>query len=354
MSLFCARQVLTSFTLTDTQGCGMKGEAGVSRQVISMGRGMNTDIRLSVVFWQHPKTKKTVRRLGLEGIRSLQVLWLWAAQNRPDGSLSGMDGEDIELAADWQGEEGAFFALCLGMWIDETPEGYTLHDWQEHNPWEAEAQECSEKARKAARARWGTDKSEDAETMLEHAASNAPLLSSPLPSTPDLSSPDPESEACVCADAGADEAEPRAALACAEFFAAFPEQHRGSRTEAEREWAALKAHRALPGLPRLLDALGQWEDSEAWKRQGGRYVPSAANFLRREYWLRKPPEPTGPNTSGANGTARPRANTVAQKQTQDNDDMAKMLLMKRRNDDAQSQFHASLAGQSGHSLPAGR
>ena len=38
-------------------------------------QGMNTDIRLAVGFWQHPKTRKTIRRLGLEGIRSLQVLW---------------------------------------------------------------------------------------------------------------------------------------------------------------------------------------------------------------------------------------------------------------------------------------
>lgn len=108
---------------------------------------MNSDIRLSVGFWQHPKTKKTVRRLGLEGIRSLQILWAWAAVNRPDGNLSGMDWEDIELAADWQGEERKFFDTCLGMWIDETPDGYTLHDWQEHNPWASEADTRSDAAR---------------------------------------------------------------------------------------------------------------------------------------------------------------------------------------------------------------
>ena len=95
-----------------------------------MGEGMNTDIRLSVGFWQHPKTKKTARRLGLEGIRSLQVLWLWSTQYRPDGNLSGMDWEDTELAADWQGEERKFFDTCLGMWVDETSDGYVLHDWQ--------------------------------------------------------------------------------------------------------------------------------------------------------------------------------------------------------------------------------
>lgn len=108
---------------------------------------MNTDIRLSVGFWQHPKTRKTAKRLGLEGVRSLQILWLWAALNRPDGNLSGMDWEDIELASDWQGEERAFFDFCLGVWIDESPQGYVLHDWKDHNSWASEADERSDKAR---------------------------------------------------------------------------------------------------------------------------------------------------------------------------------------------------------------
>lgn len=108
---------------------------------------MNTDFRISVGFWQNPKTKKTIKRLGLEGVRSLQILWSWTAQNKPDGYLTGMDWEDIELAADWLGEEKAFFNFCLGMWIDETENGLYLHDWQEHNPWAAEALDRSDKAR---------------------------------------------------------------------------------------------------------------------------------------------------------------------------------------------------------------
>ncbi|WP_206214348.1 hypothetical protein [Desulfovibrio sp. ZJ369] len=37
-----------------------------------------------------------------------------------------MDWEDIELAADWQGDERAFFDHCLGVWIDEVEGGYVL------------------------------------------------------------------------------------------------------------------------------------------------------------------------------------------------------------------------------------
>lgn len=109
---------------------------------------MNIDFRISVDFWQHPKTKKLIRRTGLEGVRSLQILWAWTACNRSSGVLSDMDEEDIELAADWQGDIGTFIAALKEMhWIDETPEGYVLHEWLEHNPWVADDENRSNKAR---------------------------------------------------------------------------------------------------------------------------------------------------------------------------------------------------------------
>lgn len=142
---------------------------------------MNTDIRLSVGFWLHPKTRRLAKRLGLEAVRSLQILWLWAAQNRPDGNLSGLDEEDIELAADWQGEEKAFFTACLGAWIDEIDGGYVLHDWAEHNPWQAEAEARSDAARKAALARWGNAPASKTH-MRKQCARNAPASDAQCPS----------------------------------------------------------------------------------------------------------------------------------------------------------------------------
>ena len=109
---------------------------------------MNTDIRLSVGFWQHPKTKKLTRRLGLEAVRSLQILWLWCAVNRPGGQLSGMDNEDIELAADWQGEENAFVtALCSIGFLDGSDGNLSLHGWQENNTWAAASDMRSDASR---------------------------------------------------------------------------------------------------------------------------------------------------------------------------------------------------------------
>lgn len=109
---------------------------------------MNRDIRLSVGFWEHPKTVKLSRRLGLEGVRSLQILWLWATQNRPDGVLSGMNAEDIEIAAKWDGEPTALYAVLTELrFVDTTAPSddsgqpvHSLHGWSEHNSWQAESE----------------------------------------------------------------------------------------------------------------------------------------------------------------------------------------------------------------------
>lgn len=109
---------------------------------------MNTDIRLSIDFWTHPKTVKLERRVGLEAVKSLQILWIWAAKNRPSGDLSGMDSEDVEIAAQWSGAEGQFFdeALKIG-WLEKAGNRLLLHDWKIHNPWAANSEGRGDKAR---------------------------------------------------------------------------------------------------------------------------------------------------------------------------------------------------------------
>jgi len=108
---------------------------------------MNTDIRLSTGFWFHPKTKRLIRDAGLEAVRSLQILWCWVAQNRPDGDISDLDCDDIEDAADWNGQRGEFYSSIRERWIDENEGKLLIHDWQEHNSWAAESGERSDESR---------------------------------------------------------------------------------------------------------------------------------------------------------------------------------------------------------------
>ncbi|MFU2207203.1 hypothetical protein [Solidesulfovibrio sp. C21] len=109
---------------------------------------MNTDIRLSTEFWDHPKTVKLERRLGLQGPKSLQILWMWTAKNHPDGRLEGEDVEGIEIAAKWPGNESTFVETLVSLrWLDQDGDTFCLHDWREHNAWAAEADSRSDKSR---------------------------------------------------------------------------------------------------------------------------------------------------------------------------------------------------------------
>ena len=106
------------------------------------------DIRIDVEFFSHPKTVKLERRLGLEAVKALMVLWTWAARNRPDGDLSGLENEDIEIAAGWMGEVNKLAPTLNALgWLDGEPGTFRLHQWQEYNPWVAEMQSRSDKAR---------------------------------------------------------------------------------------------------------------------------------------------------------------------------------------------------------------
>lgn len=112
---------------------------------------MATDARLSVGLAAHPKTKKLIRRIGGDGAWRLVCLFLWCAANRSDGNLAGMSDEDIELAVDWGGDDGAFVAALSSVgFLDGDEFSRSIHDWEEHNPWAAGSEARSEKARWAA------------------------------------------------------------------------------------------------------------------------------------------------------------------------------------------------------------
>lgn len=140
---------------------------------------MADDIRISLGFWSHHKTVKLKRRVGLEGVESLLKLWAWTAQNRPNGALTCMDIEDLEIAAGWAGEPGTFIAILHELrWLDHDGDTYSVHGWEEHQPWVVGSGARKQKASSAARARWEKTKEEHQECS-EH----APSMPTAMPST---------------------------------------------------------------------------------------------------------------------------------------------------------------------------
>ena len=137
---------------------------------------MNSDIRISVNFVQHPKTKKTIRKYGHAAIVSIIALWGFAAQRRPEGNLTGMDADEIAIAACWDGDEQEFFDMCVEMkWIDVHEDGEIhLHGWKEAQGYVINAPARAERSRRAAQARWEKREKKELEQISgDNAACNA-------------------------------------------------------------------------------------------------------------------------------------------------------------------------------------
>lgn len=110
---------------------------------------MNKDFRVSTGFFRNHKTIKLKRRLGASGVCSLMALWAYAAETKPYGVLSGLDAEDIAIAAEWDEDAETFVRnLCEVGFLEQRGDGfYALHDWDEHNPYVAGSVERSNKGR---------------------------------------------------------------------------------------------------------------------------------------------------------------------------------------------------------------
>lgn len=110
---------------------------------------MNSDYRINTAFYNDLRTAKLSHRLGDSGLAALNFLWCWSAMYCASGVLYDMTEEDIEIVAKWHGEPGKFVPVLLELhWLDRLVDGtYALHDWAETNPWAADAENRSDKAR---------------------------------------------------------------------------------------------------------------------------------------------------------------------------------------------------------------
>ena len=164
---------------------------------------MNTDIRVDVGFLDHWKTDTLIATLGSDAVLSLMRIWIFAAQNKPDGRLTGVQKPVIERIAKWRGGEGELVDLLIELrFIEKDSDGvWSLHDWERHNPYAATAEFRHERAKKANAARRNKDDSKKnndidrcsansaLEARYEHAMS--PPLPAPSPSPSPSASPSP-------------------------------------------------------------------------------------------------------------------------------------------------------------------
>lgn len=157
---------------------------------------MSKDIRVSLGFLDHPKTRILKRRLGAEGVVSLVRFWCFTAQNCPRGTYENHTEEYLELAADWPGEPGAFIETALSVgFLERIDGGFKVHDWEIHNPFAYHAEERSQKARESVMNRYkkkaATHGIPDVVDTATERIRNVNVAYTPSPSPSPIPSPSP-------------------------------------------------------------------------------------------------------------------------------------------------------------------
>lgn len=293
---------------------------------------MNKDFRVAVDYFTHPKTIKAARALGDLAPYAFLRLMSHAAVNKSSGVLSGMDAEDIAIAAGWSGEPAALVEawVRIGQLERMADDTLAIHDWLDHNPYAASSEERSQKARRAAQKRHhGTTEQSDeqegamlnpASSMRVASPSNAPSPSpdpdpSPyqnqiqnhLPPTPNVHASAHEASASAEGREGSgnvvhfseavaertNATEPEAPPVAAapprrepparyapdfeRFWREYPKKV--GKFEASKHFAALRRQGVT--VDEMLAGLERWKASDQWTKDGGTFVPDPERWLKR-------------------------------------------------------------------------
>lgn len=106
-------------------------------------------INVDLFYFDHPKTKRLVGRLG-RGAEVLPLkLWTYCAKvHARDGLLAGYTAPEIEKLVEWWGKPGDAIAAMIAVgFLAEAVDGYACHDWID---WQGHIYAYHVRAKKAA------------------------------------------------------------------------------------------------------------------------------------------------------------------------------------------------------------
>lgn len=113
-----------------------------------------TDIRLPINFYQRAKTARLISACGNIGIIDLQKLWMYTAEHFPKGVLDGLTDAEIILLAGITTSNFIDILQDLKFVRRNGKRWVEIDNWEIDQSWVVGAPERSEKARKAAKAKW--------------------------------------------------------------------------------------------------------------------------------------------------------------------------------------------------------
>ena len=165
--------------------------ASTGRPGAGEGKAGMDDIRLDAGFFDHPKTKRLGRRLGIEGVIALIKLWIYASRYFPKGILTGLTASDVAEAAEWSGVSEEFVSALVAAggpgkagFLDVIEGVFVLHNWKVRNRFAYFKPERSAQAQRANDARWSKIRKEKQEVNPDRTPDRTPDQNPPLPPPP--------------------------------------------------------------------------------------------------------------------------------------------------------------------------
>ena len=220
----------------------------------------------------------------------LVLLWLWAIDNAPDGSLAGISDATIARAAKWSGERAAFIdALTDVGLLDRTPEGLAIHDWQDRagNLIDRRRADAERKRRERAekKAREASEHAEDrpaghptdvrtqsrenqSRQKEEHSRAEGgdPLVPPATDGTSSASLQDQRFD---------------------QFWDAYP--RKVGKADARKAWKKAKITAEI--FEKIMTSIAASKESDQWQREAGRYIPNPSTWINQGRWDDELPEP---------------------------------------------------------------
>jgi hypothetical protein len=144
------------------------------------------DFRITDDFADNPKVERLVRMLDESAIRALLRVFGYTARNRPDGNLTGLTGDDIEIIARWSPRrKGRLIAALVELnFLEQNGPDLLIHNWLKRQPYLADRDFRSARAKKAAQTRWnrhsGASQADDS-TMLRGCSEHTDSMLSASP-----------------------------------------------------------------------------------------------------------------------------------------------------------------------------
>ncbi len=92
-------------------------------------------LQIETTLPDHRKVARLASELKtsrMEAVGIVVTFWLWAIHNREDGILESFDMDTIARVVDYKGKAVRLIsALRKCGFLDDTPDGYAIHDWDE-------------------------------------------------------------------------------------------------------------------------------------------------------------------------------------------------------------------------------